>query len=1149
MLTPTRLLLVLVMLAVQAIGQTPSPRAQMRAETPTQSAGQATVRGDRYALVLSEAPVAAGMKSRAELRTAAASSRSAMVTAQHDALKRTLQERKIRVVGEMSLLSNAVFVQATPTEAEQLRSLPGVRGVVKMRRAKVQLERAKESARVNTTWGQLGGVNGAGDNVKIAIIDTGIDNAHPAFSNSPLPMPAGFPRVNAQSDLVFTNNKVIVARSYVPLLADDGVPGGDASSDGQIQLTRPDDFSARDRNGHGTAMAMIAAGHQVTSPQGQIAGVAPGAWLGSYKVFGSPQVNDFAFENVIAEAIEDAFDDGMDIAVLSLGIPADWGPEDDIQCGNQPGIPCDFLSAVAGDAMNRGMVVIAAAGNAGDSGGRSPSFATIESPGIHPDIITVGALINAHEWFRSLDVPGGPNGSVGPGSYQLAISPFFRPAAAFTRSLVDVRNTGNDGTACSALPAGSLNNAIAFVARGSGQCTFATKATNVRNAGAVGVVFYRTDGSNEVFAPGGMSGVPIPAGMIGASDGSALLAFLGTRSGTANATMNPAQRSRNADKDANNDGSADGILTTFSSRGPNIGFPLIKPEVTAVGENIYTATQSFDPNSSLFDASGYTVLGGTSFSAPLVAGVAALVLDPQALPFFDADRVKSAIVNAAEDRENYDRNIDNGNLEPAYNIAMGGGEVQAPWAIDSVVTMSPQTLDFGEVTANRLSQGITRTIRIRNDFTTSLRLTFERDSYAPAIDTSSPVVWTLPGPVDVPSGQTRDVEFRLSGSVPNTLDLYDGVILVRGSGDSANNIPDVKIPYLYLAGDTVPCNIIPLSGDGTGIANEDYSRRPTVKVTDCRGLPIANVPITWNVVGGGATFVSSTGDTDDYGIVEARFRLGPNITDHVIEATYPDAGGIKASFLVRAIADPVVNQGGIVEGAGFTANRAVAPGSLVSIFGVNLGSVTLGAARVPLPIAIGGVNVSTDSRDRQVSQPAPLLFVSPGQINVQIPWEFAGKPNAVVKVNLGDISTQVREVAINNFSPGLFQYTEAGTNLRLIAAEVFRNGQRLGLHGSNRRVQAGDVLELFANGLGPISNGNPPSGVATPGDRLYTTATAPTVLINGTPAPVQFSGLASGFVGLYQVNVAIPSGIPAGERDIIIRIGGVDSAAGRILIQ
>ncbi len=1135
MLKPFALLLVFVILAGQAFGQG--------------SSTQSTTRGDRYAVLMEQAPVAASVKSRGELRSAAAQQRRAAVTAQHETLKRTLQQRNIRMTGEVSLLGNAIFIRATEAEAVQLRSLPGVGGVIRMRRAKLNLERAKQTAQVNTTWGQLGGIDGAGDNVKIGIIDTGIDHAHPAFANTPLSMPAGFPKVNAQSDLAFTNNKIVVARSYVRQLADDGIEEGDPSSDGQIQFTRPDDYSARDRNGHGTAMAMIAAGHQVNSPQGQIAGVAPGAWLGSYKVFGSPQVNDFAFEDVIATAIEDAFDDGMDIAVLSLGIPADWGPEDDVECGNQSGVPCDLLAFVAGTAMNAGMVVVAAAGNAGDSGGRTPTFATVESPGTSPDIITVGALINSHEWFRTLDVAGGPNGSIGPGAYQLAISPFFRPANPLSLSLVDVRNTGNDGTACSALPAGSLNNAIAFVSRGAGQCTFATKAHNVRAAGAAAVVFYRTDGSNEVFPPGGMSGIPIPAGMIGSSDGSALLAYLGSRSGTANATINPTLRSRDVNKDVNNDGTIDGVLTSFSSRGPNIGFPIIKPEITAVGENIYTATQRLDPNSPLYDASGYTVLSGTSFSAPLVAGVAALVLDSQALPFYDADRVKSAIVNAGEDLNTFDRNIENGNLEPAYNVAMGGGEVQAAWAIDSVVTMSPQTLDFGEVTANRLTQGIERSIRIRNDFTTSLRITFARESYAPAVDNNSPVVWTLPGPIDVPSGQTREVVFRLTGSVPSTLDFYDGVILLEGSGDSANNIPDVKIPYLYLAGDTVPCNIIPLGGDGTGIVNEEYARRLTVKVTDCRGLPISGAPITWTPVGGGATFISDTGDTDDYGIVEGRFRLGPNVADHVIEATYPSPGGVKASFLIRGIPDPVVNQGGIVEGAGFTSGLAVAPGSLVSVFGVNLGSATLGAAQVPLPIALGNVNVSTDSRDRQVSEPAPLLFVSPGQINIQVPWEFAGKSSAVLKVNLGDISTQVREVAINNVSPGLFQYLEAGTNLKLIAAEIFRNGQRIGLHGSNRRVQAGDVLELYANGLGPISGGNPPTGAATPADRPYTTQTTPTVLVNGTPVPVEFSGLASGFVGLYQVNIAIPAGIPAGERDIIIRIGGVDSSAGRILIQ
>jgi hypothetical protein len=119
---------------------------------------------------------------------------------------------------------------------------------------------------------------------------------------------------------------VIVARSYVPIL-----------NSGDPATSTPDDYSPRDRIGHGTATAMAAGGEANTGPSDTITGVAPKAFLGSYKVFGSPGVNDFTSGDAVIEAIEDAFKDGMDIVSLSLGGTALSGPQDSgSQCGASP---------------------------------------------------------------------------------------------------------------------------------------------------------------------------------------------------------------------------------------------------------------------------------------------------------------------------------------------------------------------------------------------------------------------------------------------------------------------------------------------------------------------------------------------------------------------------------------------------------------------------------------------------------------------------------------------------------------------------------------------------------------------------------------------------------------------------------------------
>jgi len=152
---------------------------------------------------------------------------------------------------------------------------------------------------------------------------------------------------------------VIVARSYVSLLAADS--------------GYPDDTSPRDRVGHGTAAAMVAAGVQHQAPLATISGVAPKAYLGSYKIFGSPGVNDSTYPDVLAAALEDAYTDGMDIVNLSMGAPAWYGAEDTAL----PATTARDRLAMSrpwrwNNAVQGGLMVVVSAGNDGLRGSSRP---------------------------------------------------------------------------------------------------------------------------------------------------------------------------------------------------------------------------------------------------------------------------------------------------------------------------------------------------------------------------------------------------------------------------------------------------------------------------------------------------------------------------------------------------------------------------------------------------------------------------------------------------------------------------------------------------------------------------------------------------------------------------------------------------------
>ena len=167
--------------------------------------------------------------------------------------------------------------------------------VFPVRLYKKLLDRAALLQKAPAAWDTVGGWENAGAGIKIGIIDSGIDVSHPAFLDVGFTMPDGFPRVNKDTDNRYTNKKVIVARNYDTAVS----------------------ASAADRDGHGTAVAMIAAGTRNTAPRATITGIAPKAYLGSYKVF--PDNQDGAPTSYLLKAIDDAVADGMDVINLSLG--------------------------------------------------------------------------------------------------------------------------------------------------------------------------------------------------------------------------------------------------------------------------------------------------------------------------------------------------------------------------------------------------------------------------------------------------------------------------------------------------------------------------------------------------------------------------------------------------------------------------------------------------------------------------------------------------------------------------------------------------------------------------------------------------------------------------------------------------------------
>src|SRR5258707_8535822 len=110
---------------------------------------------------------------------------------------------------------------------------------------------------------------------------------------------------------------------------------------------------------------------------------------------------------------------------------------------------------------------------------------------------------------------------------------------------------------------------------------------------------------------------------------------------------------------------------------------------------------------------------------------------------------------------------------------------------------------------------------------------------------------------------------------------------------------------------------------------------------------------------------------------------------------------------------PVVSSGGIVNAASFTS--PVAPGALISIFGVNLAPQIAVASQIPLPLSLAGVSVRFNNNVF-----APLLFVSSTQINAQLPWEVAANGNVTLVVTNNGVDSAPQTVPVSLFSPAVF---------------------------------------------------------------------------------------------------------------------------------
>jgi subtilisin family serine protease len=512
-------------------------------------------------------------------------------------------------------------------------------------------------------------------------------------------MPEGYPRVSEPADenLALTNPKIIVARSF----------------DGQ---------SARDRDGHGTAVAMVAAGLRHESPRGPISGIAPAAYLGVYRV---SNLNDgLIYSDVVLQALDWAVKDGMDVINMSFG-SVGAAPSDE-----------DPLSDAVRNAVRAGIVVVNAAGN-------TSGPMTVDDTASSEFVLAAGsndaAPENLTQVIPSVGLPAPAQASSNVQSHEPVMGP-----------LVDAAWFG-DRLGCRPYPQDALAGKIPLIERG--QCFFHEKLANAAAAGAPAAIVFNTanpaSGSPEDLITMNVDDNPtIPGVFIRNSDGTRLKEFL-----TVYEDLQVTLRFPSPDAQPDR-------ISSFSSGGPSVDLR-IKPDLLATGSPVYTAAVLGERGTcDICDPSGYATLSGTSFSAPLVAGAAAVL--KSARPGLAPAILRSLLVNAAQPFR-----LSSGDTAPVNSA--GAGMLDLARSMKSRLAADPVSISFGAAGPDVEQQ---RELRLRNltDRPVTLALEVESsDQVRPEVE---------PAEVSIAPGESSTVlvRFRALGLAPGP---YQGFLKVR----------------------------------------------------------------------------------------------------------------------------------------------------------------------------------------------------------------------------------------------------------------------------------------------------------------------------------------------------------------------------------
>jgi uncharacterized protein (TIGR03437 family) len=232
---------------------------------------------------------------------------------------------------------------------------------------------------------------------------------------------------------------------------------------------------------------------------------------------------------------------------------------------------------------------------------------------------------------------------------------------------------------------------------------------------------------------------------------------------------------------------------------------------------------------------------------------------------------------------------------------------------------------------------------------------------------------------------------------------------------------------------------------------------------------------------------------------------------------------------------PSVKDGGVMNAVSLSTLTPLGPGSLASILGSNLASGVSNSIQPPLNAQLNGTQAIIAGRSM------PLYSTADGQVNGLIPFDVPVNATHQLIIQRGNAYSVPVNVTIAAAGPAVFTQDMSGTGAASVVGTDADGNQYV--VNDNSPASEGDTLVITCAGLGVV---DPPvaSGTAAPDSPASATTNPVTATIGGQDAPVSFAGLTPGFVGIYQINTVVPSGMTPGDAPLVVSVAGQSSQPG-----